>query len=144
MTIILASGSLWNYYRDEINDSGNESNDADNYRINNNKTTASKCFEYKTKIMGRRPNDNILDAEIVVPLKYLSNFWRSFDFSLINCEIELDLSWSRYCVGSQLWRTNAVVGNLPVAATATTSARFRISNAKFYVPVVTLSINDNI
>ena len=102
VTIILASGSLWNCYRDEINDSGNESNDADNYRINNNKTTASKCFEYKTKIMGRRPNDNILDAEIVVPLKYLSNFWRSFDFSLINCEIELDLSWSRYCVGSQL------------------------------------------
>ena len=102
MTIILASGSLWNYYRDEINDSGNESNDADNYRINNNKTTASKCFEYKTKIIGRTPNDNILDTEIVVPLKYLSNFWRSLDFSLINCEIELDLSWSRYCVGSQI------------------------------------------
>ena len=134
MTIILASESFWNYYRDEIND----------YRINNNKTTASKCFEYKTKIIWRTQNDNILDTEIVVPLKYLSNFWRSLDFSLINCEIELDLSWSRYCVGSQIWRTIAVVGNLPVAATAATSARFRISNAKFIAPVVTLSINDNI
>ena len=38
------SGSLWNYYRDEINDSANENNDANNYRINN-KTTASKYFE---------------------------------------------------------------------------------------------------
>ena len=88
------SGSLWNYYRDEINDSANENNDANNYRINNNKTTTSKSFEYKTKILGTTPNDkNILDAEVVVPLKYLSNFWRSLDLPLINCEIELDLSW---------------------------------------------------
>ena len=46
-------GSLWNYYRDEINDSANENNDANNYRTNNNKTTTSKFFEYKTKIIGR-------------------------------------------------------------------------------------------
>ena len=81
------SRSLWNYYRDEINYSANENNDANNYRINNNKSTTSKSFEYKTKIIRRTPNDNnVLDAEVVVPLKYLSNFWRSLNFPLINCE----------------------------------------------------------
>ena len=45
------SRSLWNYYGDEINDSANENNDTDNYGINNNKTTTSKSFEYKTKII---------------------------------------------------------------------------------------------
>ena len=40
----MISGSLWNYYRDEVNDSANENNDANNCRINNNKTT-SKSFE---------------------------------------------------------------------------------------------------
>ena len=43
----MTSGSLWNYYRDELNNSVNENNDANNYRINNNKTTTSKSFEYK-------------------------------------------------------------------------------------------------
>ena len=72
------SGSLWNYYRDKISDSANENNDASNYRINNNKTARSKSFEYKTKKIERTWNDNnILDAEVVVPLKYLSNFRRS-------------------------------------------------------------------
>ena len=50
----------------------------------------------KQKIIGSTPNDNnILDVEVVVPLKYLSNFWRSLDLLLINCEIELDLSCSK-------------------------------------------------
>ena len=87
------SRSLWNYYRDDINYSANENNDANNYRINNNKSTTSKSFEYKSKITGRTPyGDNILDAEVVVPLNYLSNFWRSLDLPLVNCEIELNLS----------------------------------------------------
>ena len=63
---------------------------------------------------------------------------------LINCEIELDLSWFRYCIISEISRTAAGAGNPPVAATATTSARFQINNTKLYVPVVTLTINDNI
>ena len=61
----MTSGTFWKYYRDEINDSANENNDVDNYRINNNKTTTSEFFEYKTKIIGRTPNDNnilLLDA----------------------------------------------------------------------------------
>ena len=80
------------YYRDEINDNANE-NDAACNKINNNKTTTSKLFEYKTKLIVRTPNNNkILDGESVVPLKYFSNFWRSLDSLLINCEIELDMS----------------------------------------------------
>ena len=45
----MASGILWNYYRDEVNDAANE-NDAVNYGVKNNKKTASILFEYKTKI----------------------------------------------------------------------------------------------
>ena len=64
----MTSESLWNYYRDEINDDANENN-LDNNRINNNKTITSKSFEYKTKLIGSTPNNNnILDAEVVVPL----------------------------------------------------------------------------
>ena len=52
-----------------------KSNDTNNYRIDNNKTTTSKSFEYKTKIIGSKPcNNNRLNVEVVVPLKYLSNF----------------------------------------------------------------------
>ena len=140
----MTSGSLWNYYRNEINYSANENSNKDSYRINSNNTTSSKPFEYKTKIIGRTPTDNnILKAEVVVPLKHWSNFWRSLDLLLLNCETELDLSCSRYCVVFEMLRTTAVAGNPPVAATAT-SARFRINNAKLYVLVVTLSINNNI
>ena len=90
----MTSGRLWNYYRHKINNEENKvdnNNNNNNNRINNNKTIRSKSFEYKTKIIGSMPNNNnILDAE-VVPLKYLSKFWRSLDLRLINCEIELDL-----------------------------------------------------
>ena len=118
----MTSGSLWNYSRDEVNDSANENNDANNFRINNNKTTTSKSFEHKTKVIGITPNnDSRLDAEVVVPLKYLSNFCRSLDLHLINCEIELDLSWSRYCVISEILRTSRTVGDLPAQQVATES-----------------------
>ena len=77
-----------------MNDNANENNDASNYRINNNKTTTSISFDYKTNIIGSTSADNSrLDAEVVAPLKYLSNLWRSLDFPLINCEVELDLPW---------------------------------------------------
>ena len=50
-----------------------------------------------TKLIGNtRNNDYRLEAEVVVPLKYLNKFWRSLDLFLINCEIERDLSWLRY------------------------------------------------
>ena len=68
---------------------------------------------------------------------------------LVNCEIELDLTWPKYCVKSQLSRTfRAVDPNADTveyeAVTATTGATFQINNAKLYVPVITLSINNNI
>ena len=140
----MTSGSLWNYHRDEINDKANENNAANN-KINNHKTITSKSFEYKTKLIGSTSNDNnTLDAEVVVPLKYLSNFWRSLDLPLINCETELDLSWSKECIKSEI----SIIPRMPpvqdVTAIQTTSATFQISNGKLYVPVVTLSINDNI
>ena len=109
----MTSKSLWNYYREEVNDSANENNDANNFRINNNKTTTSKSFEHKTKVIGITPNnDSRLDAEVVVPLKYLSNFQRSLNIPLFNCEkIEHDLSWLRYYVISEISRTSSAVPN---------------------------------
>ena len=66
----MTSGSLWNYYRDEVNDFTNENNNA-----NNCKTTTSKSYEYKANLTGRAPNNNSrLNTEVVVLLKYLSNF----------------------------------------------------------------------
>ena len=146
------SGNLWNYYRDETNDSANENRDANNYRINNNKTVTSKSFKYKTKNTGRtRDNDNRLNAEVVVPLRYLSNFWRYLDLPLINCETNHDLSRSKYCVISKVSSTPAVPANpnpspaVPVVEeTQTTSATIQLDNAKRYVSVITLSIYDTI
>ena len=74
----MISGSVWSYYRDEVNDAANEY--FANYRKINKTATANKSFEYKTKIIGSTSvNTNRIDAEFVVPLKFLSNFWRSFD-----------------------------------------------------------------
>ena len=53
----MTSGSLWNFYRDEINDSAIENNN-DGNRINENKTITSKSFECKTKLIGSTPNNN--------------------------------------------------------------------------------------
>ena len=139
---------LVEFCRDEINGDTNEINDAGNYRM----TTTIKPFEYKTKIIGSTHNNSSrLDAEVAVPLKYLSNFWKSLDLTLINCELELDLPWSKDCVIFEKSRIAAVAGNpgdnLPVLAAETTlrnEATFQINNAKLYVPIVTLSINDNI
>ena len=145
----MVSGSLWNYYRDERNDDENETNRLKT-RINENKTIRSKPFEYKTKLTGSTPgNNHLINAEVFVPLKYLSNFWRSLDLPLINCEIELDLTWSKYCVISQVFRTfRAADPNADPAVyevvTETTGPKFQIINDKRFVPVVTLSINDNI
>ena len=68
-------------------------------------------------------------VKIAVPLKYLSNFWRSLEMLLINCKVELSLSWIENCV-------------LSTAANAN-KATFKITDAKLYVPIVTLSAEDN-
>ena len=66
------------------------------------------------------------NVKIAVPLKCLSNFWRSLEMPLINCKIELSLKWIENCV-----------------LTAATTATFKITDAKLYVPIVTLSVEDN-
>ena len=72
-----------------MSDDVNENN-YDNYIVNNKKTTTSKSFEYKTKIIGSTQiNNNILDTQVVILLKNLSNFSRYLDLSLINSEIGL-------------------------------------------------------
>ena len=66
----MTSGSFLNYCKDKINDSAIENND-DGNKINNNKTITRKYFEYKTKIIGSTlKNNNMLDEEVVVPLRY--------------------------------------------------------------------------
>ena len=107
----ITSGSLWNYYTDEINHDENDNNASENM-ICNSKATISKPFKYKTKIIGSTPNNgNRLNAQVVLPLKYLSNFWRFLDLPLINCEVELDLLWPKYCVTTEISKTYGAVPN---------------------------------
>ena len=70
---------------------------------------------------------------------------------MINCKIELDLPWSEECIISEISIIPRIPGNREanppvqeVAAMQTAAATFQINNAKLYVSVVTLSINDNI
>ena len=73
----------------------------------------------------------------------MRNFWSSLGFPLINCETEFDLTWSKYCVISEIFRTPEVGRANSSDATLKTGATFQINNAKLYVPVFTSSINDN-
>ena len=67
----------------------------------------------------------------MVPLKYLSNFWKKFEMSLINCEISLQLKWSKNCI-------------LVAGTAANQNSIFQIKYTNIYVPVVILSIQQNI
>ena len=111
------TGSLWNYYRDELTDDTN-----DNHFLNKNVINL-ESFKYMTSIIGSTYNvdekitnaegneinnpaydankSNKKEVEIAVPLKYLSNFWRTLDMSLINCEVSFILTWSREYVGPE-------------------------------------------
>ena len=83
-------------------------------KVNNNKTITGTSFECKTELIGSTPNNNkILGTEVVAPLRYLSNFWRSLDLRLINGETELYLSWSKECTLSEISITPAIAGNPP-------------------------------
>ena len=84
------TGSLWNYYRDEPNSS------TDNNNITHS-ILNSKSFDYKANFIGSITNNNLIknNVKIVIPLKHLSNFWRSLEMPLINCEVEIILTWSK-------------------------------------------------
>ena len=117
------SGSLWQYCKDipaRIN------NNIVNFTDNN----LTDSFNFKVKFTGQTDDDGNKDVEIMVPLKYLSNFWRTLEMPLITCEINLILTWSSTCV---IVSTNI----------ANQVATFEITNAKRYVPVVTLSTQES-
>ena len=120
------TGSLWNYYRDEPS---------------NPLSSNSESFKYKTSITGNTYNigdgEEGYDAnkvgknetEVVIPLKHLSNFWRSLNILLINCEVELILTWTKNCT----------LADMTVSNNPPTGLEFQITDTKLYVPVVTLS-----
>ena len=120
------TGSLWSYCRDGPSNP-----------LSNN----SESFKHKTSILGKSPqnNDSLTNAEVVIPLKHLNNFWRSLDISLINCEVEITLTWTKNCVLADMTTRDAGNNNDPSAIVAPSGATFKITDTKLYVPVVTLS-----
>ena len=95
-----------------------------------NGANATDSFSFKTKITGQTDDDGRIDiVEIMIPLKYLSNFWITFKMPLITCEVELILTWSSECA---ILYTN-VTNQFPT---------FEINEANLYVSVGTLSPKD--
>ena len=121
------SGSLWQFKKDEspTNNAGNPINVA----MNN-----SSSFIYKSSILGKpvnAGNNNVLtNPKIVVPLKYVPNFFRSLEMPLVNGRIHLELSWSKDCVmhGGNEYDTDDDANN---------ETSFKIISTKLYVPIVT-------
>ena len=81
------------------------------------------------------------NTDIVVPLKYLSNFWKTLDIPLINCDMSLILTWSENCVLTDI-KTRIARGTR-VAINAPANATFKIADVKFYVSVVTFSTEND-
>ena len=118
------TGSLWQYCKDIP--ARNDNNQIIVFDVNN----VTDSFNFKVKITGRTGNDGTKDVEIMVPLKYLSNFWRTLEMPLINCEVNLILTWSSTCV-------------LIATGNQNQNTTFAITDTKLYVPVVTLSTQEN-
>ena len=91
---------------------------------------SSQSFKYKAALVGKtadvvnNTNLSVKITKIIVPLKYLSNFWRSIAIQSINCKIHLELNWIEDCILSD----------------GGDSAKFKITDAKLHVPIATLSI----
>ena len=116
-----SSATLYQYKRDEPP----EADAVADLTVNN-----SSSFKYKINLLGDPVHAGGIarrNVKVVVPLKYLSNFFRSLEMSLINCKIKLNLTWKKKCVLST--DAGAVV--------------FTINDTKLYIPVVTLSKEDN-
>ena len=146
--------SFWNYYRDEPNNLPLK-----NY--NTDPLTNSESFKYKSSMTGKTSNENQENNEnteerntttkgnliIVVPLKYLSNFWKTLDMPLINFEVSLILNLSENCVLTDIkkQKARAAQGDNPATERKHTpaNATFKITDTKLCVPVVTLSTKDD-
>ena len=149
-------GSLYNYYGNELSD--------DNDNFDNIKVVNSKAFKYKNKIIGNTYNvdSTIIPAaggarvanpdydannsgkksiELAIPLKYLGNFWRALNIPLISCEVSLELKWNKNCVITSIQREINLVGGI---IEASIGASLTINDCKLYIPVVTLSKDDEI
>ena len=87
----------------------------------------SASFKFKQRMTSVTVDNGIKNFEIMVPLKHLSNFWRTLEMLLINCETNLILTWSDKCVLSN----------------DTKATTFAITDTKLYVPVITLSTQDS-
>ena len=138
-------GSVYNYYRDELGGNVN----------NNDNTINSDTFRYKNKTTGNTYNLNAgaagyivnkngtQEIELAIPSKYFGNFWRTLNMPLISCEISLELKWNKNCIITGLERRA-----LPAPAVgrdnAPTGTTLAINDCKLYVPVVTLSKDDEI
>ena len=121
----ISSATLYQYKRDEPA----EADAVADLTANN-----SNSLKYKIKLLGNvtevagdAAGVKRLNVKVVVPLKYLSNFFRSLEMPLINCKIKLNLTWKKECVLSF----------------GAGEAVFIINDTKLYVPVVTLSKEDN-
>ena len=134
------AGSLWNYYRDEPN---GDVNNGITYSL-----MGTKSFDYKSNFIGSVAHNNLTknDVKFVVPLKYLSNFWRSLNIPPINCEIELILTWFKTFVLINKATREADYDANPVIYEIDNpeDAIFEITDTKLYVPVVTLSKENDI
>ena len=93
----------------------------------------SQSLKYKANLLGKTADgakntiSSVKDAKLVVPLTYLSNFWRSLEMPLINCKVYFELNWMEDCILSSAWDP----------------AKFAITDAKLHVPIVTLSTKDS-
>ena len=117
-------GSLWQYCKDIP--ARNANDEIIVFDVNN----VTDSFNFKVKFTGQTGNNGRKNVDIMVPLKYLSNFWRTLEMPLINCEVNLILTWSSTCI--------LIATGVPSQA-----ATFAITDTKLYVPVVTLSTQEN-
>ena len=142
-------GSLYNYFRDELSDDNNPNHFPNTNVVNSN------TFMDKNKITGNtynveagadRHDANRIgkqDVELAIPLKHLGNFWRALNIPLISCEVFLELKWNKNCVITSLEQRQVDAGPPVVNGTAT-GATLAINDCQLYVPVVTLSEDDEI
>ena len=118
------SGTLWQYYRDEPALDGSDNILYIDVLVNNNN---SNSFRFKQQITEQTRNGGTKSLEIMVPLKYQNNFWRTLEMPLINFEITLQLTGSKKSI---LHLTCSKRSILVVGTAANEAPNLIITNAK--------------
>ena len=154
-------GSFYNYYRDELNNNQNN-NDISNF--NNRTVVNSEAFKYKNKKIGNtynvdstipnpagderidnpnyvQNNSGTKNVKLAIPLKYLGNFRIPLNIPLTSGEVSLELKWNKNCVITSLQQAVVLDGN---DTAEPTGEILNITDCKLYIPVVTLSKDDEI